>query len=74
MKKMTAKEFKEALNKAGFEMNIYGYESILNTLIMKLYDDSRELEAHKNNYAADHVRKQGDILYDILETRGYYND
>lgn len=38
MKKMTAKEFKEALNKAGFEMNIFGYESILNTLIMKLYD------------------------------------
>lgn len=73
MKKMTSKEVEEALNKAGFEINIFGYESILNVLIMKLYDDARDLEAD-NEPAADHVRKQADVLYNILDERGYYND
>lgn len=76
MKKMTAKEFKAALDKAGFEINIFGYETILNVLIMKLYDDARDLEADNKStkLTADHLRKQADVLYNILEARGYYND
>lgn len=73
MKKMTAKEFKEALNKAGFYMDVYGYEGILNMIAAQLYDDARELE-HKSNCLADLSRKQAMILHDILKERGYYND
>lgn len=74
MEKMKAKEFKESLNKACFNMDVYGYEGILNLLINKLYADARELELHNNNRAANYARKRGDILYNILEARGYYNE
>jgi hypothetical protein len=73
MKKMKAKEFKEALNKAGFYMDIYGYEGILNMIAAQLYDDAHEQE-HISICLADRSRKQARILHDILEERGYYND
>lgn len=73
MKKMKAKEFKEALNKAGFDMNIYGYEGILNMIASELYADAHVLE-HNSIFLADLSRKQANILYNILEERGYYND
>lgn len=74
MKKMNAKEFKEALNKAGFDMDIYGYEGILNMITSQLYNDANEMDARRNNVLANLSRKQANILYNILKERGYYND
>ena len=72
MKKMNAKEFKEALDKAYFYKDIFRYEDIINMIIRILYADARDMEAHNNKNAAYHAKKQADILYDILDKRGYY--
>jgi len=74
MKKMTAKEFKETLDKAGFDFNIYGYEGILNIVTCLSYDEANRQEVKNNNLLADYKRKQANVLHDILEARGYYND
>lgn len=75
MKKMTVKEFNEALEKADFNMNIYGYEGILNIIICKLYAEVCELEANNDDAEyTEYKRTQANVLHGILEARGYYND
>ena len=71
---MTPKEFKEALNTADFDVDNYGYESIINLLIGKLHADADDLERRDLKAGAAYVRERADLLYDILDMRGYYND
>lgn len=72
-KKMTNKEFKEALTTCGFDFDIWGYDGILNLVIM-----SQRLQAdkdQKNGYPtlAKCEYERADALQDLLRARGFYN-
>lgn len=74
MKKMTAKEFKEALNTAGISFNVFGFEGILNTLSIAYEKDYKEYSAMGLKAAADGTYEQSKKLYNILKERGYYDN
>ena len=74
MKKMTAKEFKEALNTAGVNFDVFGFEGILNTLSIKYAKDSEEYSYKGLKAAAAGTYEQSKILYNILNERGYYDN
>ena len=72
MKKMTMKEFKEALKIGGMDFEIWGWEGILNELVIAqrhIADDSERLGC-KN--IADCRRRNADKMVAILENRGYF--
>ena len=72
MKKMTMKEFKEALEIGGMNFEIWGWEGILNELVIAqrhIADDSERLGC-KN--IADCRRRNADKMVAILENKGYY--
>ena len=71
-KKMTLKEFKEALLDGGMDLEIWGWEGILNELIIAqrhIADDSERLGC-KN--IADSRRRYADKMVAILDSRNYY--
>ena len=68
--KMTFDEFKAALEAADYPFEIWGFEGILNELILvcrKACDDSAD------NTLRSWYTSRADILHDILEDRGYFN-
>ena len=74
MKKMTLKEFKEALSAGSTDFEVFGYEGILNLIQIaqtKLADDS---EANGSTILPDYYRRHRDALYNILKERGYYDN
>lgn len=74
MKKMTNKEFKEALDKAGYAFEVYGYEGILNMISLNSKRSAKELDEAHMNAAARSEREKADALFNILNERGYYNE
>ena len=74
MRKMTAKEFKEALNNAGVSFDVFGFEGILNTLSIAYAKDSEEYSIKGLKAAAAVTYEQSKKLYYILNERGYYDN
>lgn len=76
MKKMTLKEFKQALNDANIDFDIFGYEGILNMLSLHKTREAQRIEVefplHKGRI--EDCYKSGETLYQILSDRGYYKD
>ena len=71
-KKMTLKEFKEALLEGGMDLDIWGYEGILNELVIAqrhIADASEELGC-KN--IAECRRRNAAKMVAILDSRNYY--
>lgn len=68
-KKMTSKEFKKVFNDAGFDFDIWGYEGILNLLI--LAENYLEDETDSDVLKKMHERRRMHI-YNSLRERGYY--
>lgn len=72
MKKMTRKEFLEALAKGHMDFEVFGYEGILNALIIadrKLADES---EAMGSKTLPAKYREYADTWESILKDRGFY--
>ena len=74
MKKMTCKEFKEALDNAGMYFDVWGWEGILNMLSAYNGYTAREALGLNCDVAARHDQKISDKMYETLAARGYYND
>lgn len=73
-KKMTNKEFKEALEKANISFDFWGYEGILNMIaILEKYQKKECLEKGFNASAKACERRRK-AIFDILNERGYYDD
>lgn len=74
MKAMTAKEFWEVLEGAGYNKSVWGYEGILN--IISIHESNAEKEDRQRglNSIADASRERADYIYNYLTDRGYYND
>lgn len=68
-KKMTLKEFKQIFNDAGMDFDIWGYEGILNLLMIAELHLEQETES-------DLLKKmhedRGRYIYNSLKERGYY--
>ena len=71
-KKMNATEFKEALNLAGVNFDVIGYEGVLNILSI-FYDYKAESYSNRGFEATGNYNKGiADKLYGTLCTLGYY--
>lgn len=68
-KKMTSKEFKKVFNDAGFNFDIWGYEGILNLLVMA--EGYLENETDSDVLKEMHKSRRMHI-YNSLNERGYY--
>ena len=71
-KKMTAKDFRQAIEQAGFHWDIWGYEGMLNLISSGLKDMAERDSMRGSIHIAQHEMNQSKILYDILDKRGYY--
>lgn len=72
-KRMTLKEFKQIFADAGFDMEIWGYEGILNMIsgyTRHLADNAKALGCET---AYDRQREQAQKIFDALYERGYYD-
>lgn len=69
--KMTEREFIAAFESAGFDFSVWGYEGILNQISSLYY---RYAEEAKSKVMTDFYNKKANILHNILDKRGYYNE
>lgn len=69
--KMTEKEFIAAFESAGFVFDIWGYEGILNQISSLYYIKAEET---KSKVMRDFYIEKANILHNLLEERGYYNN
>ena len=71
-KKMTKKQFIEIFEKAGMSFDIWGFEGILNYVIMgNRYMEKDEI-AHGNDKMANVYSKRAKIIFSELEKIGYF--
>lgn len=68
-KKMTLKEFKQIFNDAGMDFDIWGYEGILNLLMIA--EQHLEQETESDLLKKMH-KDRGMYIYNSLKERGYY--
>lgn len=68
-KKMTSKEFKQIFNDAGYDFDIWGYEGILNLLMIA--EQYLEQETASDLLKKTH-EDRGMYIYNSLKERGYY--
>lgn len=73
VKKLTNKEFKQILTDCGLDFSIWGYDGVLNMVVICLYHDAREERKNGYDLAADVDIERANKLYDELHKRGYYN-
>lgn len=72
MKKMTAKEFKEILDKANIGFETFGYEGILNLISIAKNYQAKEYEQLGQKEMANWAQEDSDTIYNALDARGYY--
>ena len=68
-KKMTLKEFKQIFNNAGMDFDIWGYEGILNLLIIAEGHLEQETESDLLKKVYEDRRMN---IYNSLKERGHY--
>lgn len=71
-KKMTLKEFKEALMEGGMNIEIWGWEGILNELVIAQRTIADESERVGCKNIADCRRRNADKMVAILDARNYF--
>lgn len=71
-KKMTHKEFKEALSIGGLDLSVFGYEGILNELIIATRSSMENMDRMGFFAAARRCEQNADKLEQLLTDRGYY--
>ena len=69
MKKMTAKEFKEILDRCGVDNS---YESCLTRMSNYFHDESKKAKQKGYVHSADWYQEISDIINDELEERGWF--
>lgn len=69
--KMTKEEFIAAFESAGFVFSIWGYEGILNQISSLYYIKAEET---KSKVMRNFYIEKANILHNLLEERGYYNN
>lgn len=74
MKAITAKEFWEVLEKAGFSGGEKDYARLLNIISAKCGEDARTMKNAGFMDGANFIAKQGNYIYDYLNARGYYDE
>lgn len=72
MKKMTLKEFKEAVNEIS-SFDIVGWEGILAMIERTCWENSKEAKRLGCETVFERERERANKLHDILEERGYYD-
>ncbi len=79
--KMYVKDFVEALDKVGFDFDVWGFEGILNVLgIYSRYQVERYRKDAKSKNDLDYEilanweNARAEKIHTLLEERGYYND
>ena len=72
MKKMTNKEFKEILNKAGMDFDVYGYEGILNMIAQCKRHYSEKHQEEGFEAISKMYLNQATYIHDELASRDYY--
>lgn len=72
-KKMTLKEFKEALERVGWSFENGGWERILNEIACGDQLHAKEMRSMGLNAGARGCEDQAMKIYDILNARGYYD-
>lgn len=74
-KAMTLKQFKQVLEDAGLNFEVWGWEGILN--MISGYNDylaEQALRIGGMSYAYTHSKEAADKIFKALEERGYYDD
>lgn len=71
-KKMTLKEFKEVLKEAEIDLDIWGYEGILNIISGYYMHEVKEEKSMGIN--PKFTERKAYAIYDILTERGFYDD
>lgn len=71
---MTTKEFKAILEMAGISFEVFGWEGILNELSQNNRRMANDLEKSHLNAASCKCREIADVIFEELESRGYYKD
>ena len=78
MEKMIAKDFIEALNEAGYDFEIYGWEGILNLICLySRYQVEKYKDKHEDDGGYLGLAKlendRASKLHAILDRRGYFS-
>lgn len=74
MKKLTLKQFNEALNEAGMDPKIYDLAGILNNLSLYMAHESEQMRARGHEAGAELYRERSNGIYNYLNRLGYYDD
>ena len=74
MKKMTLKEFKDALVKAEMDFEYWGWEGILNMIAIEESYHEKEMTKMGLHAGARGCERRKQTIFDILKERGYYNN
>lgn len=72
-KKMTCKEFKEALNAVGMDFEVWGWEGILNQLVLAEKHSADDMNSRGLVHAGSANQRRADAMHDILKQRGFYD-
>ncbi len=72
MRKMSNKEFKEILTASGDDFEVYGYEGIINLLVLYHRWESDRMK-DISPILSDYDNQIANKLHETLEERGYYN-
>ena len=71
-KKMTQKEFKAALEKAGMHWENWGFEGILNMIAVGCIHEEKDYLAHGMEAGAGMMRRRINAINEVLNDRGYF--
>ena len=73
-KRMTLKEFKQIFTEAGFDMDVWGYEGILNMIAGYNSFFADQATANGQVYTAKDARERALKISTTLLNRGYYDN
>ena len=73
MKKLSLKQFNEALKEAGMDPKIYNLAGILNDLSLYMAHESEQMRAKGHEAEAELYRERSNGIYKYLDRLGYYD-
>lgn len=72
-KRVTNKEFKEILTACGMDFDVWGYDGVINLLVVAQRSMGDKDEAGGYNTLAKREHEVADKLQDALRERGFYD-
>ena len=70
---ITSKEFKQILKDTGNDLEVFGYEGIINMMSGYYGYLADKYKEENNTILHDMFQKKANDLYDVLKVNGYYN-